>query len=1301
MKQNIIQSIIRRGLSFVLLSLLMPIGAWGQDDYAIRVAGVDVTSQNAGGVTGEGIHGSVTYDAAQGALILDNATITGNIVATGGTALKIKVKGENVINAGPSSAIQAITEPNIIDLEFIKEGTGDCSLQLNSTDVTVISTYFSTPTYTNLALVVDGVDYPSYENEYGLSYYDSQSQSTLPVTSATITSYTSYDITVGDIAVTSLNADDILGSILGSVHEGSMSFDAVNNILTVNNVGELPFGIKSGLDALTIKVSGVNTIYSESGAAISYNGSGGGTLTFVKDADADLSSLTLTSYANNVSTKAIEGFALDNITISDPLRLTSPASMSDILNVTTVSIANYNEFYDISIAGTTVTDLNKDDVLGDGKVSFTVIEGQVPTYTLTLKGVTLTQPIKVGLTNLTIDIQGTNSITTEERCIQKMENTTPAVTFTSTSTKDSNLTLKGTDGVNSVGEYNEGSFTITDKLALVLKKDGYTYSNQYLFTDGSTKEAILSTSYGVTVGSMQICADNAADVIGEGIGDGDERGSGMVSFNKETSTLTLTNASLSGIIRSSLPNLTIDLVGNNSIYSDDSHSLQAGSAVNMTITSSALAKGSFSMRNRISDFVDDNVHLTINAPLSVIYGSLENNTGNDNSATIGVSYGITITNAAGSYPITSVNRKNVLNNSEGEESVQFDGIKTLILNSAELQSINIANQHELQELVIYLKGTNKINNNDNNGIIYSGDPNLPLTYATGDGSTAALQPGTLECSYYVQEAEHPEVMHIYDNFSSVTYNNNLSENQNTTGHKINIAVVMTPIVTKEYYEAENIGANGQGIGQDIESRNTAELQAGILVNKILYTLPDVDDGYLLEDSKKLVAINSSMTDADANTIMAAVIDGSLLPGTPDFAQVFHGMTFLLPAGSGDIILDVNTNQSGELHVKVGNNDPVVISGTTGFEERRVPYALTEESYVFLYSVAPVVSSSRHRAPGRKMANTTTLKSVKVSARSVAATPPPVLMPKVLTKDDVAAAKSGNHITITDTDVTDYAADAFDGQTGITYVDLSATSITGKIIDRKELPASATVFLPASNDDNLAKNIVIAGVCNDLQLNDAVDFEIPSDFTAVKASLSRNFTSDLGKNCTVCVPFALDKTQAAELGTFYTLSAHSGNTITMESVDATEANKAYMFKPAKETFSAEMVDVKKADPVRTTVSSLSFLGTYQKIPALNSTADFVYYCFMQDGPQAGKFVKITDAVDVNPFRAYMKLPASESLARVLDLNFGEGGATGIGNLTPNPSSIGEGNVGFYDLQGRRVLYPKKGLYILNGKKVIIK
>ena len=43
-------------------------------------------------------------------------------------------------------------------------------------------------------------------------------------------------------------------------------------------------------------------------------------------------------------------------------------------------------------------------------------------------------------------------------------------------------------------------------------------------------------------------------------------------------------------------------------------------------------------------------------------------------------------------------------------------------------------------------------------------------------------------------------------------------------------------------------------------------------------------------------------------------------------------------------------------------------------------------------------------------------------------------------------------------------------------------------------------------------------------------------------------------------------------------------------------------------------------------------------------------------------------------------------------------TGIENLTP---TLSEGEGAFYDLQGRRVAQPTKGLYIMNGKKVMIK
>lgn len=1110
---------------------------------------------------------------------------------------------------------------------------------------------------------------------------------------------TNYNLWIGNTQVTSANASDIQAEYLT---EGTAVFDANTNTLTLTGAAIGYGGVQSGLGNLTIVFNGANTIESYIGA----NSEVAGTHNLTLKSGSEGSTMYLD---NTIGKSIIDGFdnlSLDGLYVSSESPFAYNATAKQYRSVQYSGIVVQEAtittvpHYALWVGYVQVSDDNKSDLFPNdqslaGKVSFNSTNN-----TLSLQDVNLKHDVLNHLSNLTISVSGDCKIGSGDSATA-VRNTYPNGTLTLKSTGDGNQLAFNNSrsvrdfssieltGLNWDDNYSYESATVTawdsEKQQEVeyvgmhlLKSDG---------TEAAKAVATTGTPYPLWVAGIRVTSINASNITGNGVG-------GEVTFDG-VNTLNLTSAHLDGPIQTSLANLIVE-IGGPCILSVDQYAFIANESTckitfatknpeNSSITVSYVQSAPF------SGFADGNIIFT---------NDLEGKIGQSDYviAVPNDSYGFSVEFATGAVEVTKKNRLTI------GDGVMFDGKNTLILTNANINKISISADHNLKSgLTIYLKGTNKINNNGNNGIIYSGDPNLPLTYATGDGSTAALQPGTLECSYYVQDAEHPEVMHIYDNFSSVTYNNNLSENQNTTDHKINIAVVMTPIVTKEYYEAENKGANGQGIGQDIESRNTAELEAGILVNKILYTLPDVDDGYLLEDSKKLVAINSSMTDADANTIMAAVINGSLLPGTPDFAQAFHGMTFLLPAGSGDIVLDVNTNQSGELHVKVGNNDPVIISGTTGFEERRVPYALTEESYVFLYSVAPVVSSSRHRAPGRKMANTTTLKSVKVSARSVAATPPPVLMPKVLTKDDVAAAKSGNHITITDTDVTDYAADAFEGQTGITYVDLSATSITGKKFDRTKLklPAYTTVFLPASNDDNLEKNIVIAGVCNDLQLNEGADFEIPSDFTAVKASLSRDFTSDLGKNCTVCVPFALDKTQAAELGTFYTLSAHSGNTITMESVDATEANKAYMFKPEKETFSAEMVDVKKADPVRTTVSKLSFLGTYQKITGLNSTADCVYYCFMQTGEQAGKFVKITSDVIVNPFRAYMELPASASLARVLDLNFGEGGATGIGSLTPNPSSIGEGNVGFYDLQGRRVLYPKKGLYILNGKKVIIK
>lgn len=94
-----------------------------------------------------------------------------------------------------------------------------------------------------------------------------------------------------------------------------------------------------------------------------------------------------------------------------------------------------------------------------------------------------------------------------------------------------------------------------------------------------------------------------------------------------------------------------------------------------------------------------------------------------------------------------------------------------------------------------------------------------------------------------------------------------------------------------------------------------------------------------------------------------------------------------------------------------------------------------------------------------------------------------------------------------------------------------------------------------------------------------------------------------------------------------------------------------------------------------------------------------------GATTGRWVYLDEAYKLNPFRVYLTATASgdspvvtELLRsiqfRVVDEEIE--GATGV----TSPESV-DGETVIYDLQGRRVLEPGKGVYIVNGKKVIFK
>ena len=86
--------------------------------------------------------------------------------------------------------------------------------------------------------------------------------------------------------------------------------------------------------------------------------------------------------------------------------------------------------------------------------------------------------------------------------------------------------------------------------------------------------------------------------------------------------------------------------------------------------------------------------------------------------------------------------------------------------------------------------------------------------------------------------------------------------------------------------------------------------------------------------------------------------------------------------------------------------------------------------------------------------------------------------------------------------------------------------------------------------------------------------------------------------------------------------------------------------------------------------------------------------------SGNKLKSPSALPANikGFRAYFQLKGDAVNAASFNLDLGEGETTGISSMH-NSECIMHNE--YFDLQGRRVAQPSKGLYIQNGKKLIIK
>lgn len=103
----------------------------------------------------------------------------------------------------------------------------------------------------------------------------------------------------------------------------------------------------------------------------------------------------------------------------------------------------------------------------------------------------------------------------------------------------------------------------------------------------------------------------------------------------------------------------------------------------------------------------------------------------------------------------------------------------------------------------------------------------------------------------------------------------------------------------------------------------------------------------------------------------------------------------------------------------------------------------------------------------------------------------------------------------------------------------------------------------------------------------------------------------------------------------------------------------------------------------------------------STSDTFHYIFAKDKDGYIGFYKLTDDHTLGAKKAYLETTediAPASAAARVALVFDDDTTTGVESVVMPSQPAASG---YYDLQGRQVKTPTKGLYIVNGKKVMVK
>ena len=290
----------------------------------------------------------------------------------------------------------------------------------------------------------------------------------------------------------------------------------------------------------------------------------------------------------------------------------------------------------------------------------------------------------------------------------------------------------------------------------------------------------------------------------------------------------------------------------------------------------------------------------------------------------------------------------------------------------------------------------------------------------------------------------------------------------------------------------------------------------------------------------------------------------------------------------------------------------------------------------------------------------------------------------------------------------------------TSIDLSEANIKGSVtaaqIQQQVATATgnnnALIIVSETTDDEGATNVIkkndeagTAYTCQNLHLTDNGTFTSPVSFTAATANYNRTVAAEANDFGTICLPFSAVSDENIQ---FYQLTSSNGNAFVFTPIDEAEANTPVLYKRLnKENVTVNRTSVEVV-PVQGEMAaagnSYKMVGVFQPtsvvseegIAAVDGFAKIVdpncYYI------KQGQFFSLNERMNLKPFRAYIT-PTNQGMMQVplMNINIEDNVHTDIQIIEGADKTV----TIVYDLAGRRLQKPEKGLNIVNGQKIILK